>query len=224
MPDTAAPEEDEIVSDFLEKRHEFKVWKSNVLTFLGDHPILRNGEHPFIHSVKSRVKDEDHLRDKLRRKASDGEIIGRADFFRKITDLAGVRVLHLFQQDFGEIDRIIRAQVDGGDWYLDERPKAYTWDPENVTYFSEFDLDVMKKDSAYTSVHYLIRPRSDSLLCCEVQVRTLFEEIWGEVDHQINYPHPNDSVSLREQLKVLSKITGAGSRLLDAIARVRAAE
>ncbi|WP_315782452.1 hypothetical protein [Bradyrhizobium sp. SZCCHNPS1003] len=30
--------------------------------------------------------------------------------------------------------------------------------------------------------------RPDSPLSCEIQVRTLFEEIWGEIDHQLNYP------------------------------------
>jgi ppGpp synthetase/RelA/SpoT-type nucleotidyltranferase len=57
-------------------------------------------------------------------------------------------------------------------------------------------------------------------LCCEIQVRTLFEEIWGEVDHQINYPFPSKSIACREQIKVLSKIVGAGSRLLDSLQRV----
>jgi putative GTP pyrophosphokinase len=100
---------------------------------------------------------------------------------------------------------------------------TYTWDPEAAEYFKTFDLAVSEKPTSYTSVHYLIRPRKDSPLCCEVQVRTLFEEIWGEVDHQINYPVPSESIACREQIKVLSKIVGAGSRLLDALQRVHQA-
>jgi len=50
-----------------------------------------------------------------------------------------------------------------------------------------------------------------------VQVRTLFEEIWGEVDHALNYPTPTETISCREQLKVLAKLVGAGSRLVDSI-------
>ncbi|MFJ1306871.1 hypothetical protein [Agrobacterium sp. P15N1-A] len=131
-------------------------------------------------------------------------------------------MLHLFQEDFTAIDALIRRKVDeDGDWVFGERPKAYTWDPEAATFFRTFDLEVAEKSTSYTSVHYLVRPRADSPLCCEIQVRTLFEEIWGEVDHQINYPIPTESVSLREQIKVLSKIVGAGSRLLDALKRVQ---
>ena len=103
---------------------------------------------------------------------------------------------------------------------LSERPRAYTWDPEAAEYFSGFDLDVAEKITSYTGVHYTIRPRRDSPLCCEVQVGTLFEEIWGEVDDRIDYPRPSESIACREQIKVLSKIVGAGSRLLDSLQRV----
>ena len=43
-------------------------------------------------------------------------------------------------------------------------------------------------------------------ICCEIQVRTLFEEIWGEIDHTINYPHSTESIACKEQLKVLTKL------------------
>lgn len=119
---------------------------------------------------------------------------------------------------------MIRRKIEEGDWFFAERPKVYTWDPEAVAFFANFDLDISEKSTSYTSVHYLVRPREDSPMCCEIQVRTLFEEIWGEVDHQINYPKPTDSVACREQIKVLSKIVGAGSRLLDSLRRVHVAD
>ena len=48
-------------------------------------------------------------------------------------------------------------------------------------------------------------------------MRTLFEEIWGEIDHAINYPHPIESIACSEQLKVLSKLVSTGTRLSDSI-------
>lgn len=80
-------------------------------------------------------------------------------------------------------------------------------------------MEVIQRDTSYTSVHYLLKPRPDSHVCCELQVRTLFEEIWGEIVHRINYPTPTDNVACREQLMVLSKIVGVGSRLVDSIQR-----
>jgi len=80
------------------------------------------------------------------------------------------------------------------------------------------------KESFYTSIHYVVKPRKDSEVSCEIQVRTLFEEIWGEIDHAINYPHPTDSLSCREQIRVLARLVGAGSALADSIFRIHAQE
>ena len=54
---------------------------------------------------------------------------------------------------------------------------------------------------------------------CEIQVRTLFEEIWGEIDHTINYPHATNSIACKEQIRVLAKLVSTGTRLADSIFR-----
>lgn len=69
----------------------------------------------------------------------------------------------------------------------------------------------------YTSVHYVIGSASRTTVTAEIQVRTLMEEVWGEVDHTMNYPHPVESVACREQLKVLARVTSSASRLVDSI-------
>ena len=43
------------------------------------------------------------------------------------------------------------------------------------------------------------------------------EEVWGEVDHTINYPHSTGSVGCAEQLKVLARVTSSATRLVDSI-------
>lgn len=200
--------------------HDLSIFMEGVVKYIGKHPALVKSDNRIVHSYKSRLKDRDHLLKKIVRKAEEGKIIDATNLFAEVTDLAGVRILHLFQENFSAIDGVIRHKVADGDWVFAERPRAYTWDPEAVVFFRQFDLDVSEKPTSYTSVHYLVRPRLDSPLCCEIQVRTLFEEIWGEVDHQINYPTPSNNIACQEQIKVLSKIVGAGSRLLDSLRRV----
>lgn len=209
-----------ILEAYDNHQHSLNIFMKGVVETIGEHPNLTGGETRIVHSYKSRLKDRDHLRAKIERKNSGGRGITAANLFEEVTDLAGVRILHLFQGDFRQIDEVIREKVEEGDWFFAETPKAYTWDPEAAAFFREFDLDVTEKASSYTSVHYLVRPRHDSPLCCEIQVRTLFEEIWGEVDHQINYPLATENLACKEQLMVLSKIVGAGSRLLDSLQRV----
>ncbi|WP_339817693.1 RelA/SpoT domain-containing protein [Sulfitobacter dubius] len=220
MTNTPEAEFEPILEAFDNKKHSIEIFMDAVVKTVGKHPDLTNGDRRIVHSCKSRLKDREHLREKLRRKVAEGRTISPENLFDEVTDLAGVRILHLFQDDFRFIDSVIRAQIENGDWVFAEKPKAYTWDPEAAKYFAEFDLDVAEKPSSYTSVHYLVRPRKDSPQCCEIQVRTLFEEIWGEVDHQMNYPKATESLACKEQIMVLSKIVGAGSRLLDSLKRV----
>ena len=208
------------VDAFEQKKHEFKIFMDGVSQWFSTHPNLRLANFPAVHSVKSRLKDREHLREKIIRKWHEDDEITEANVFEKITDLAGVRILHLHQDQFKVIHKEILIKVnEQRDWYLPESPKAYTWDPESRQFFESQDIQTEIKESSYTSVHYLVKPRQDSPICCEVQVRTLFEEIWGEVDHALNYPQRSSNLSCREQLLVLAKLVGAGSRLVDSIFR-----
>ena len=215
---------EEIVAYVGENEQLFTLFRENVVLFFQTHPKLGGGDFPLVHSVKSRLKDYDHLRKKLRRKIADGRTIDKENVFQKITDIAGVRVLHLYQQQLSSIHRVITEHINAGEWVLEEQPKAYSWDPEASDYFQSLGLNVQIKESYYTSVHYLVRPRIDAPVCCEIQVRTLFEEIWGEIDHAINYPEETESVALREQLRVLAKLVGTGTRLADAIFTIQKSE
>ena len=208
------------ISAFEAKRHEFKIFMDGVSQWFAQHPALSASERPIIHSVKSRLKGVEHLREKLNRKWDDDRPIDGNNIFVRVTDLAATRVLHLYQEQFSMIHREILDKVNvKKDWYFPEPPKAYTWDPESKQFFEGLEIEVQVKESFYTSVHYLIKPREDSPICCELQVRTLFEEIWGEVEHSINYPDKTSNVPCREQLLVLAKLVGAGSRLVDSIYR-----
>lgn len=207
------------LSSYQEQIPDTELFMEGIYRFFENHPSVRANGVRVIHSLKKRLKDTGSLRSKIDRKNAVGRGITPENLFREVTDLSGVRLLLLFQQDFSIIDAAIRTKIDGSDWVLHEKPKAFTWDPEATRYFADFDLEVVQRDTSYTSVHYLIKPRADAAICCELQVRTLFEEIWGEIDHRINYPTPTENVSCREQLMVLSKIVGAGSRLADSIRR-----
>jgi ppGpp synthetase/RelA/SpoT-type nucleotidyltranferase len=165
------------------------------------------------------VKGRQNLADKLLRKEADGIAVDDSNLFQIITDLAGVRVFHLHSAQFEKIHSAIRRQIEIGDWVLSESPKVFSWDPEAVDYYRRLGFEPEIRPTFYTSVHYLLRPSAGSDLCCEVQVRTLFEEIWGEIDHSMNYPRKVESVACFEQLRALSKLVGTGGRLVDSIIR-----
>lgn len=216
---TTKPEN--LVDLYRSQIHLFEQFKNAVVDSFRLEPSLNKIGNPTIHSIKARLKDPDHLCEKIKRKISknDQDPINEESFFQQITDLSGVRILHLYQDQFPEIHNFIDKKVKDGDWHLAERPKAYSWDPEARSFFESYGLTVELKESHYTSIHYLIKPKTNSNVCCEVQVRTLFEEIWGEIDHTLNYPVPTESKSCKEQLRVLSKLVSTGTRLADSIFR-----
>lgn len=208
-----------LLSQFDEQLHIIEKFMRGVVDAFQLEPSLCKGDFPVIHTIKSRVKNRAHLHDKLKR-VSEREEVRKDDLFDIVNDLAGVRILHLYQDQFKLIHEHIMRQVDLGDWKLVEPPVAYSWDPELNDFFVGLDLNVKIKDSYYTSIHYVVKPPTQSKVSCEIQVRTLFEEIWGEIDHSINYPYKTDNIACIEQIRVLSKLVSTGTRLATAIYRV----
>lgn len=176
-----------------------------------------------IHSVRSRIKDPDHLRDKLKRKLQECKKAQKAfnihpdNLLVKINDLVGVRILHLHTRQIRSIDPALRDVLKENKYALIEGPFARTWDDESREFFEECGITTQESPSMYTSVHYVIGSASRTRVTAEIQVRTLMEEVWGEVDHTMNYPHPINSLACREQLKVLARVTSSASRLVDSI-------
>lgn len=207
----------QLVSHYQENLHLFKLFQEAVSNALRFAPSLNKPPHPIIHSIKTRLKDPDHLSGKIQRKNNSGRDITKENLFKEITDLSGVRVLHLHQTQATQIHDFITSQVHAKEWFLVEKPVAYSWDPDSTEFFKGLGLKVQIKPSHYTSIHYVVRPRKDAIAACEIQVRTLFEEIWGEIDHTVNYPKPTTNPATKEQLRVLSKLVSTGSRLADSI-------
>ena len=96
-------------------------------------------------------------------------------------------------------------------------PEANTWDDEYRDFFKKMGVKTMSRESLYTSVHYILKTNVANPYKCELQVRTLAVEIWGEVSHIIDYPEPTTSVACKEQLKVLARVSSSCIRLVDSI-------
>jgi ppGpp synthetase/RelA/SpoT-type nucleotidyltranferase len=177
-----------------------------------------------VHSVKFRLKDPSHLRDKLTRKMTkcirEGTVFPytRENLFTEIGDLAGYRILHLHTRQFESINRCLVPLLEVSHRIV-EGPQAKTWDEETKTYYESIGIKANHNERMYSSVHYLVQPNSRTVVTIEIQVRTLADEIWGEIDHKINYPYPHATVACREQIKALARVTSSCSRLVDAIMR-----
>ena len=212
---------EELIALYREERFKIEQFMKRMVNFFQDNPSLHEENLPVVHSVKYRMKSEGHLFDKLQRKALNGRKIVSENFFDEITDLAGIRVLHLYSEQVKIIHDAIMNEVKNGDLVLYEKPKAYTWDIDLKMYYEKLGMDTLIKPSYYTSVHYVVMPKKESKIKCEIQVRTLYEEVWGEIDHSLNYPYTCESLACKEQLKVLAQLTAAGTRLANSIVKTK---
>jgi len=101
---------DAAVEHFRANRHLFENFAQALTAYFQNDPVLA----PQIHFLKYRLKDPEKLRQKLVRKAIQGDVVDESNIFDRITDLAGVRIIHLHTEQMREIHaailRIIEEQ------------------------------------------------------------------------------------------------------------------
>lgn len=211
-----------IVEDYEGLRTIFDQLGRFLVAHLTDDERLKQ----LIHSGKFRTKNPVHLLDKLERKeikrlklpaAKRPPLLRRSNFLEQIDDLVGVRILHLHTHQMAEIHPTILEILRQNRYQLKEDPFVYIWDIENREFFRGIGISPIEHDEMYTSVHYIVSPANRPEMRIELQVRTLMEEVWGEVSHAINYPHRTPVVSCRDQLLALARITSGCTRLVDSI-------
>lgn len=206
---------DAAVQRFLDNRSLFESFAQVLMAYFQNDARLG----PLIHFIKYRIKDPDHLRAKLIRKAADGELIDDTTLFDRVTDLAGVRLVHLHTEQMRHIHTAIQGIIEEQRLQFVEPPTANCWDVEYEALFRGFGIETRSRGSMYTTVHYVIQANQRTKITCEVQVRTLMDEVWGEVSHRVNYPNESRSRACQDQLKVLARLTSGCTRLVDSIFR-----
>lgn len=172
-----------------------------------------------VHSVKTRVKDAKHLIEKVIRKTPERRKKYGKDFKftvdnykNEITDLLGIRVIHIFKEDWEEIHDFITSM-----WNVIEIV-ANIREGDNTKEFEAKDIEVCSRLSGYRSVHYLVESYpTNKKLIAEVQVRTIFEEGYGEIDHQLRYSHDNIPELLGQNLMLLNRIAGSSDEMASLI-------
>lgn len=208
-----------LLAEYEGQRELIEISRKNLLRTLEESSALE----PHVHSFRSRLKESSHLRDKLVRKMQKCEEQNREfditpdTLLQRITDLAGLRILHLYTKQIRDIDPILREILAEQSYELIQGPFARTWDLEYQAFYEDCGIATEDSASLYTSVHYVVGSASRTTITCEIQVRTLMEEVWGEVDHTLNYPTKSEILACREQLKVLARMTSASTRLVDSI-------
>lgn len=174
-----------------------------------------------VHSTRFRVKNPEHLVEKIIRKQIERHErnISIKNYRNEITDLVGVRALHLFKDDWVHIHKTITNC-----WKLKEVPKAFVREgdaDEIIKMYENEGCEVKKHPYGYRSVHYIVKSAFTKELesFTEIQVRTVFEEGWSEVDHRLRYPYDFTNPVLTKYLSILNNLCGNADDMASFIQR-----
>lgn len=166
-----------------------------------------------VHSVRYRIKDEEHLIEKIiRKKITENHSIDLNNYKEEINDLIGLRALHLFKADWLKINGYIIEKFN-----LFRKPIANyrKGDSEDlIRYFSENGCEPKEHKYGYRSIHYILETQPYKLkLKAEIQVRTIYEEAWAEIDHTIRYPYDLGNILYSEFLLILNRLSGSADEM-----------
>lgn len=219
----------EIYDDFLSNKSMLLETQQEIIDQLNEKVM------PYCHSIRSRLKDPDHLIAKLIRNAEKkgGKYldINQENYLCRVNDLIGVRIVVLRQRDSKAVHDAILSLYENNpekyvtpecDYdknietfdgeYIAEKPIVYiTAESDKKFYENAKGLKIADSKKEYRSTHYIVRKGE---IFFEIQVRTLFEEGWLEFDHAIKYPNDNDNPIKADFLQILNGLAHASDELI----------
>lgn len=196
-------------------------YKNNQLTLLDEAEYIAKKIQRCnaVHSVRWRIKNTSHLLNKIIRKLTEDEPsekykkINSENYKSIITDLIGVRAIYLFKSDWKEVHNHILSR-----WTIrnDEPVMIYHRDGDIMDIYegyTECKQEIHKHN--YRSIHYVVPATNiESVqVYCEIQTRTIFEEGWSEIDHQVRYPDYSDDENLMSYLTIFNRLAGSADEM-----------
>ncbi|KAE8275412.1 GTP pyrophosphokinase [Enterobacter sp. C6] len=159
-----------ILFDYDKEKNRFEQYSESLKSLL---KTLIENEGVSIHTLEVRVKDRQSLEQKIARKSKYKNI-------SEITDIVGVRVITHYSNDVDKIAKII------------EREFTIDWD-NSIDKRKTIEHDRF----GYLSLHYIISHikkryslaeySNHKKLKAEVQIRSILQHAWAEIEHDIGY-------------------------------------
>ncbi|MCM1500959.1 MAG: hypothetical protein NC124_21075 [Clostridium sp.] len=163
------------IMDQYQKRHTI------YQNFAGEveHQLKRilSEENISYNAITCRLKDEESLSGKIDRKGD------KYSCLEDLTDIAGVRVITYYSDDVDKVADIVERE-----FFVDREnsiDKREALEPDRF---------------GYCSVHYVVGMSEERLklreyqsfsgLKCEIQIRSVLQHAWAEIEHDLGYKNP----------------------------------
>lgn len=144
-------------------------------------------------AITSRVKERDSLDRKIDIK------MDKYNDLSEITDIAGIRVITYYDNDVDRVAKIVEREfcVDKEN-SIDKREAL---DPEKFGYCSVHYVATMNETRLQLSEY-----RSYAGMKCEIQIRTVLQHAWAEIEHDLGYK--NEIAVPRDIRRSFSRLAG----------------
>jgi putative GTP pyrophosphokinase len=158
-----------------------------------------------VHTVTSRVKERKKLEEKLRREGKEYKSL------HDVTDLAGVRIITHFEDEVDRVGRLIEGEFNIDPKHSTDKRKLL--DPDRF---------------GYLSLHYVCGLHPDRLrltenrryvgLQCEIQIRSILQHAWAEIEHDLGYkPNMTIPAPIRRRFSRLAGLLELGDQEFESI-------
>lgn len=189
--------------------------KQNIFQETASEYVNAIGNLSYVHSVRFRIKETEHLIEKIIRKAVEYEAtdvqFSRDSYLIEITDIIGIRALYVFKSDYLPLHKAIIANYKKN---FCEKPQVKLRAGDDEKIYQGLKNVEFQYGKDYRSIHYTIRHAHSSgvIVPIEIQTRSIFEEGWSEINHRLLYKKKYFDVAeealLKKTSSVLSSLAG----------------
>lgn len=160
-----------LVAEFLARQRLYEQLGAAVYALINS--LLESHEIP-VHSISYRVKNPDRLLEKLLRQ---GKSYSSLD---EISDLLGLRVITYFADDVDRVVDLVSAEfVVDPERSVDKRRAI---DPDRFGYASVHQICQLSPERTSLPEY-----RSFQGLYFEIQIRSILQHAWAEIEHDLGY-------------------------------------
>src|SRR5438270_4640231 len=171
MPETDASSIQEILKEYDASLALFSDFTANCQRLVAE--LLRL-EGINVHSVHARIKERPRLHEKLEREGKSYRSL------KDVTDIIGVRVITHFEDEVDKIGALIERE-----FIIDPTKsvdKRKLLDPDRFGYLSLHYICSLSQDRIKLSEN-----RRFKELVCEIQIRSILQHVWAEIEHDLGY-------------------------------------
>jgi putative GTP pyrophosphokinase len=197
-----------ILISFLNEKEKYKKLGEYIVQLIKDDP---SSPKESLHTIIYRIKDELRLIEKINRLNKELEAgvpsIMEDNYQERVGDLLGVRIICLRLSDIEKVEAYLKL-------LSEENILSFVKGPDQKRSFilpansdDSIPDDIDLKYSGYSSIHYQIKlgensdvPPGLKGLLFELQLRTILEEAWSEIDHKYRYMRSRIGTNLPEHI------------------------